>query len=771
MWGWYLHRAMAQSPDILMRKVLRVLGRKVCTIERRKRDSYLSTYLNTPLPFKDDLYSYSGRLSDDSLIPHASQLARLTNLFLGHCFDLLGSGWVEVKHGIKCRGLEGHCYEMGSPVQADSEGHWLEGRINRSNLKESQRIWSLVDENYAPIDWHLDFKSGYRWREDLWSQDIPLSRNKGVDIKIPWELARMQHLPQLAWAYGLATQNQSGFGAADRYIGEFRNQILDFIATNPPRFGVNWRSTMDVGIRVGNLLVAYDLFRAYDATFDNQFKTEFFRSIYQHGQHIVNHLEWNGELRGNHYLSNIVCLLFLAAYLPRSPEIDSWLAFAIQELVKEVEIQFNPEGTNFEASTNYHRLCAEMVSYATALILGLPGEKLESLKNYDERLLKGLPKLKPAPLTFHPLGKSGISTPLPIGYLERLEKMGEFTMAVTKPNRHVVQIGDNDSGRFFKLSPFDEEDFLDHRHLVAAINGLFDREDFTEFTESGRVETRFVRHLGRGIRLPSYKGHNEPTTSERAGMSIGETTRGLKLCAYPGFGVYILRWKDVYLAIRCGPIGQNGHGGHAHNDNLSFELNIKGRDFIVDGGSYLYTPSPEMRNGFRSTVAHSTLALKSREQNRWTEGFQGLFSMRDDAQARVLELGTGSFKGEHHGFGSGHRRQFEWSDSSLIIEDFFETDASNEINFNLAPDAQIMLVERNGSEEFLLEIRNQDVDLGIDLKGFSSVEACDGFFSSGYGKRAKNSLVKCYRSVPQTRVEIEFEIKGNWSRKGSKHVA
>lgn len=767
MLRWYLRRAMAQSPYVLIRKVLSVLGRKVRSVERRKRDSYLSTYLNGTVPFKGDLFSYFVRVSDDSLNPHANQLAPLTGLFLAHRFNLLGSGWVEVKHGMKCRGLEGHCYEMGSPIRGDSEGHWLEGRINRSNLRESQRIWSLVDENYTPIDWHLDFKSGYRWREDLWSHDIPLRCNKGVDIKIPWELARMQHLPQMARAYGLATQNQPGFVAPDRYVREFRNQILDFIATNPPRFGVNWRSTMDVGIRVSNLLVAYDLFRAYDAEFDNQFKMELFRSAYQHGQHIVDHLEWNAELRGNHYLSNIVCLLFLAAYLPRSPEIDSWLGFAVEELVKEVEIQFNPEGTNFEASTSYHRLCAEMVLYATALILGLPGEKTESLKNYDDHFFKGLPKLKPAPMTFHPLGKSGHLTPLPVWYIDRLEKMAEFTMAMTKPNRSVVQIGDNDSGRFFK---FDDEDLLDHRHLVAAINGLFNRKDFTEFADSGWVETRLVKHLGRGIRLPSYKGEDEPSTAERAGMSVPHTSQGLKLWAYPDFGVYVFRSKDVYLAIRCGSIGQNGHGGHAHNDNLSFELSIRGRDFIVDGGSYLYTPFPEIRNRFRSTSAHSTLALKGREQNRWTDGLQGLFSMRDDAQARVLDLGAGYLRGEHHGFGPRHCRQFEWSDSSLIIEDFLETDSSNEINFNLASDVQIIHVERKGAGEFVLEIRNRDVDLGMLLRGFSGVEACDGFFSSGYGKRVKNSLVKCYRSEPQTRIEIGFELNGRWSRKGSRNA-
>ena len=61
----------------------------------------------------------------------------------------------------------------------------------------------------------------------------------------------------------------------DVYVKEFRNQILDFIASNPPRFGTNWFSTMDVGIRVSNWLVAYDLFKAFGVSFDPEFERIF----------------------------------------------------------------------------------------------------------------------------------------------------------------------------------------------------------------------------------------------------------------------------------------------------------------------------------------------------------------------------------------------------------------------------------------------------------------------------------------------------------------
>ena len=56
-----------------------------------------------------------------------------------------GSGWVKVTHGKTCAGVEGYRYAMGEPMQADRQGRWLEGRIDKANLGESQRIWQFID--------------------------------------------------------------------------------------------------------------------------------------------------------------------------------------------------------------------------------------------------------------------------------------------------------------------------------------------------------------------------------------------------------------------------------------------------------------------------------------------------------------------------------------------------------------------------------------------------------------------------------------------------
>jgi hypothetical protein len=338
----------------------------------------------------------------------APELVAVAELYLQHRFDLLGSGWVQVRHGMSCRGVEGHRYVAPTTPIPDSAGTWLEGAVSRSNSPESRRIWGLVDEGYTPIDWQRDFKSGWRWSERTWHGRIRYGHHAGVDIKLPWELARMQHLPQLALAHALASGGTPGFAEPEIYRAEFRNEVLDFIATNPPRYGVNWFVAMECAIRAINWIVALELFRSAGVDFDAEFESLLARSLGEHGRHVMANLEWSDSDRGNHYLADIVGLLFIATALERSDETDRWLDFAAPEFLHEAKRQFHSEGSSFEASTSYHRLSGELVTFGAAVLLRLPEWRSEAT-----RILGRL---------------------LPL--------IARFSVDVTKPNGAVAQIGD-----------------------------------------------------------------------------------------------------------------------------------------------------------------------------------------------------------------------------------------------------------------------------------------------------------------------------------------
>ncbi len=625
--------ALSMPPHIALAKSVtysgRILGSNVRQIIHRSRSSYQPVGVGR----------FSRFLGNVSFQRTPKNIAAAMPMIMEHRFDLLGSGWVS--------------------VECDPKSY----RLSSGNQKRALAIRQLIDSAYNPIDWQLDFKSGYRWRADRLSGTLRYGHEPAVDVKVPWELARLHHLSWLA---------QSG---DEKSIREFRNQVLDFAAANPPGYGVNWLCTMDVAIRAANIIIAYDLFISQGIEFDEAFLGEFHALIVAHGKHIMANLEWHDVHRANHYLADIVGLLFVAAYLPCTDESNAWLIFSVEQMINEVERQFTPDGANFEASTSYHRLSAEMVVYGTALVLGLPKDKKAIL---------------------------GGKNSFPDWYFERLERMAEFCVHVTKPNGRVAQIGDNDSGRFFKICPsFDEaggtfkEQHLDHRSTVAAINGLFEREDFEEFSGPDvALDTTVVSALAGGQKITSYlKPGDNPgamgvqiTGGVDSGLSVLAQTfiepvdatvlNGLTVFSYPDFGLFIWRSSRFFMSVRCGPVGQNGNGGHAHNDQLAIELNIDGEDWIADPGTYLYTPAPNDRNAYRSVHAHAAPKIGDKEPSRLDFG---LFRLENNVDARCLCFSPDGFEGRHAGYGVPLHRHIEIQDGKIRITDLISGTKSSKV--------------------------------------------------------------------------------------------
>ncbi|MEN6328051.1 MAG: alginate lyase family protein [Syntrophomonas sp.] len=488
------------------------------------------------------------------------------------------------------------------------------------------------------IKWHSDFTCGYEWDSDLYHNDIKFGNVSNADIKTPWELGRLQFLYPVMTAYELTKEK--------RYLDYVTSTIKDWMEKNLPKLGPGWACTMDVGIRAANLCVIYNWLQQQDAL-DKNLALEIFRSLYSHADYITHNLEYDIRLTSNHYLSDIVGLLYIGAYFPEFKRSNEWVAYSMQELISEMKRQVHEEGTDFEASTCYHRLVTELFLSATILVQRLDTERRRRIKEYNYKKFKPLvgPKLKPLDKQEFDLDDLQV---FPAWYMDRLEKMLEFIMHITKADGRIPQIGDNDSGRLHKFTligqwnpEFErfEEDFLDHRHLLAVGGELFNRDDLREAGLPYKSECFWYGLIGRV---------DESISMEEAEKRSLDMLKTLTSRAYPQFGLYIMRHEDNYMAIRCGDIGQNGQGGHAHNDQLSFVLNVGGENFFVDPGTYLYTPFPEWRNYFRSTACHNTVMVDE-EQNQ----FDGtnLFTLLNNKDQKCLHWELGKhlqiFRGEY----------------------------------------------------------------------------------------------------------------------------
>lgn len=609
-------------------------GRTFANSIQRRRDESHTTYREYAV--KGDflrLIDVDADVFPDDLI---EILPRLAEMGREHIFDLLGSGPVEVRHGLQAKGLCGRRDLKLDRVSADAEGFWLQSRINPANLEVSQRIWRLIvqgtfaQRDYQPIDWQLDFKSGYRWSERTYWCDITIGPQPGADIKIPWELARMQHLPRLSLAAALASHlGQTEEARAN--ASEVRAQVIDFIATNPPRFGVNWRCPMDVAIRAANILLSIDILNASGLNLDRPANDAIADSMADHARHILANLEWSEEARGNHYFADIGGLLFIAAYLPPTEWTDAVLAFAVDQLSIEVERQFLSDGGSFEGSTSYHRLTGEIALWCAALLLGLSDTRPQAFQSFNPQLLRVRPGMPRPPLRQN---SSAHGAPLTLNTVERLHRIVEFTCDARRSDGATIQIGDNDSGQFFKihLAPAEDgrENSLDYSSLLALGATILDRVDLAPDRQC--LESQIADSLAKGRKLTESvtqrfaaarrttgsttdlqaslaqldklsDGQKRSTMIPTPSASVGGT---LRTACYPEFGLYLWRDDRFSLSCRCaGPAAWlGGETGHGHDDNLSLDLMIEGRNVITDPGSFLYTPFPDTRRLYRGIESH-----------------------------------------------------------------------------------------------------------------------------------------------------------------------
>lgn len=669
-----IKRALSMPPHMAVRKAVGLGRRTMAARCRRARDlrggshGYLDREagLARLITIKADAFS-------DELTRNLSQL---TPRYLDHQFDLLGSGWTQVVHGIACPGMFGRSYPPGPTVEPDRDGAWLEGRVNRSNLSESQRIWSLIDDTgYRPIDWQIDFKSGYRWGEDRHAYDLTVPVDMGADVKVPWELGRLQHLPRLALAAIASDGHDQNPAPQGRIVGEIRNQILDFLAQNPPRFGVNWLCPMDVAIRSVNLLLTADLLAGAGLPLDSTLQHELARAAREHRDHVLAHLEWSETGRSNHYLSDIVGVLWISAYLPLDDYGRAAAAFAARELVNETDAQFLDDGGNYEGSSNYHCLSGELASFGLALVMGLEARTPDLFDSFNPEAITVRVPFTATALQSHRHSNGVRSVFSPAAWM-KLERAGRLARWLRRPDGEIMQIGDTDSGRLCKLQPqLDLSDMrendLDSTAFASAVAALSSAPETGldyHAASSSRIETAVIGSLSDGTTLPGVRaepvadfGDLNSLVTMLLGLpegqrcsrqfDVGRGRQGWSRRAFPAFGLFIFRRGDDCVFFRCAPAAPAAAPtSHRHDDDLSVELIVGGAAVIEDPGTYVYTASRAARDSYRSAAAHDcpravgwdVAAPGDEIFDLQRQGFASCLAWRGDGVAGLIHTPKGS---------------------------------------------------------------------------------------------------------------------------------
>ena len=568
-----------------------------------------------------------------------------------------------------------------------------------------ERRWTLLGfgqkEFGRSIDWHRDPLSGRLWPLD-YHADIRLRHNDGSDIRVLWELNRLGHLVTLARAYALTKEEQ--------FVEEFFEQVESWREQNPVGRGVNWSCAMEVALRTINLLAAFSLLRNSPKLSEERLLM-LLTMFDQHGAHIRRNLEFSYLPTSNHYLSDVAGLLWLGIMLPELDEAKEWRAWALKELLREMDKQILSDGALYEGSTGYHRFALELFLYSFVLC------QANDLSIADR-------------------------------YWQKLHQMLQYLRVILRPDGLAPLIGDTDGGQ---VLPIVFRAANDHEYLLTLGAAVF--KD-TQFKLDGmEVIPELLWILGDGG-LREYKSLG---TSEINGVHSQEFSEA---------GTFVLRHENLYLLFNANGANKRRPLSHQHNDLMSIEVSACGRAFIVDPGTYVYTADLHERNLFRSTAYHSTVQIDDAEQRTINEDEP--FVIGADAVARVLSWESTPDRdhvvAEHTGYERlpetvTHRRAitFDKTNLSWLIEDELIGTGEHKIavRFHFDAGLDVKPMEENGVIAFDKTSGARLLVRSLDLSSDAELEA--QFTSRHYGSRTK-SLTACWKTTAGFPYKLRWAI-------------
>jgi len=290
-------------------------------------------------------------------------------------------------------------------------------RAERALRHEVDLLGSGVTSLGQQICWDVDFKSGARWQARYFRDIGIINAIRPSDVKVPWELSRLQWLLPVGQAYLLTAEERFAAGARDVFE--------QWLGANPVGQTVNWALAMEPAMRIFSWIWLFRVFAGSRAWADPDFRARFLCSLYQHGQFVARHIE-RADVNGNHFTADCAALVVAGAFFGGT-EADRWLRSAHADLEREIAVQILEDGVDFEASAAYHRLVCELFLVG-AIHAAHRGLSVSAL------------------------------------YRERLAAAARFSAAYTRADGSAPLWGDADDARAL---PLGVGPVNDHRHLVA----------------------------------------------------------------------------------------------------------------------------------------------------------------------------------------------------------------------------------------------------------------------------------------------------------------
>ena len=544
-----------------------------------------------------------------------------------------------------------------------------------------------------PIDWHRDHKRdrptprGFAAKIDY--RDV----EEAGDCKYVWEPNRHHQLVVLGRAYRVS-------GDA-RYAEAVVEQLGSWLEQNPFGMGMNWRSPLELGVRLINWVWALGLI-ADSGLVEGEFHRRLVDSIDRHIWDIDRKYS-KGSSSNNHVVGEAAGAFIAASHFAFLKRAARWRARARRVLMESTARLIHADGGLREQAVGYHLFVLQF-----ALIAGLVGRWTD-----DD---------------------------FPVEYWDRLEKMFEYLGVLSEGGDALPMFGDADDGYVLDLG----EAPRDPRQWLAVGAVLFDRADMKRWA-GGYSQTAWWL-LGEDGRR-RYEALEAPSGDvEIVSRSFAET------------GQYLLQSgradseDRISVVFDCGEHGYESIAAHAHADALSFTLRAFGRDVLVDPGTYDYFSCRRWRDYFRSTRAHNTIVIDGLDQSEMLGPF--LWGRRAKTTCLAWEPSQrgGKVTGQHDGYKHLsdpviHRRTLELDglDRTLVIRDEILATGRHDVEvcFHFAEHCR---ATPEGENHYSIDVGPGVVEM--DLDGRLSVAAVrggedpiGGWVSRGYHRKTASTTL------------------------------
>lgn len=526
-------------------------------------------------------------------------------------------------------------------------------------------------------------------------------RTQVGDIKFVWELNRHLHWVTLAQAHAM-----TGDVRPLRVLG---HQLESWLDQCPPWVGPNWTSSLELGLRLVNWSVVWQLIGGQSsALFNGSQGTALLGRWLASVQHHVHGIaaNYSRHSSANNHLIGELAGVFVAACTW-----SCWLRVralgerARIELEREIQLQVTTDGVLREQAFEY----ATFVYDLFAVVERAAG---------------------------------AVGRPMSDAFADRMAAMCCFLRSVMAVGGHVPEVGDADGARVLQMHAGDRH----HGYAAMLHKGarLFGRDDWVaDLGAAGREEANWLYAGGRCRVLPAAR---QPALSFPEG--------GYELFV-SGHGSA----SEVKGLFDVGPLGYLGIAAHGHADALQVCLSIAGRPLLVDPGTYGYWCEKHWRDYFRGTAAHNTVQVAGQDQS--VSG--GRFMWTRKARVHGVSVqresdGTVHLSAAHDGYARlasrfGHHRMLDFQPDSSLLQVVDSVAGRNaellELHWHIHPSWSAKLEGRvlqltDGSRAVALEVilvsgevENERLDL---VKGQSDPPL--GWYSEVYNEKQPSFVLR-----------------------------